>query len=141
MRDEEPAPSAGGDEPPRDRFTVEVRPVPDADTDVLVLAGELDRDTVDPLRRAVEERIGSGRIVVDCSALEFCDSSGLNALLRARLRAQEAGGRLELAGLRPPVDRMFEITGARVVFRVYGTVGEALAEGGGEGGGTHGRER
>ncbi|MEU3693204.1 STAS domain-containing protein [Streptomyces narbonensis] len=142
MRDGKPVPATGGDEPPpRDRFTVAIRPVPGADTDVLLLAGELDRDTVAPLRQAVEERLGVGRIVVDCSALDFCDSSGLNALLRARLRATEAGGRLELAGLRRPVDRMFEITGARAVFRVYGTVGEALAESGGEGGGTHGRER
>ncbi|MFF8837358.1 STAS domain-containing protein [Streptomyces sp. NPDC015130] len=140
MSDEEPAPTVDG-EPPCDRFTVVIRPVPGADTDVLVLAGELDRDTVAPLRRAVEERLGVARIVVDCSGLEFCDSSGLNALLRARLRARETGGRLELAGLRRPVDRMFEITGATSVFRVYGSVGEALAESGVEGGGAHDRQR
>ncbi|MFB7512627.1 STAS domain-containing protein [Streptomyces sp. NPDC056144] len=119
----------------RDRFTVEIRPVPGADTDVLVLTGELDRDTVAPLTAAVEERLGVRRTVVDCSYLRFCDSSGLNALLRARLRTLEAGGRLDLAGLRAPVSRMFDITGARGVFRVYGTLGEALAESGGEGGG------
>ncbi|MEU3747820.1 MULTISPECIES: STAS domain-containing protein [Streptomyces] len=141
MRDDKPASVAGGGDPLSDRFTVEVRPVPGADTRILLLTGELDRDTVAPLRQAVEECIGVGRVVVDCSALDFCDSSGLNALLRARLRTTEAGGRLELAGLRRTVDRMFEITGARAVFRVYGTLGEALAESGGEGGGTHGRER
>ncbi|MEU7075550.1 STAS domain-containing protein [Streptomyces narbonensis] len=140
MKGQEPVPGADGGESPRDRFTVVIRPVPGTDTDILVLAGELDRDTVPPLWQAVEERIGVGRILVDCSGLDFCDSSGLNALLRARLRAREAGGRLEIAGLRRPVDRMFEITGARTVFRVYGTVGEALAESGGESDGAHGRE-
>ncbi|MET9677672.1 STAS domain-containing protein [Streptomyces sp. NPDC006482] len=125
---------------PRERFRVEVRPVPQEETAVLVLVGELDRDTVDPLREALAERLGAGRIVLDCSALGFCDSSGLNTLLRARLRMREAGGRLELVGIRRPVARMFEITGARAVFRVYETLDEALSERGREGGGIHGRE-
>ncbi|MGW6390283.1 STAS domain-containing protein [Streptomyces sp. NPDC055103] len=147
-----------GEAPPRERFRVEVRPATEiaeispetetaetrpathAETAVLVLVGELDRDTVDPLREALEEHRGADRIVVDCSALRFCDSSGLNALLKARLRMRETSGRLELAGIRRPVARMFEITGARTVFRVYGTVDEALSERGREGGGIHGRE-
>ncbi|MFD7965847.1 STAS domain-containing protein [Streptomyces zaomyceticus] len=127
MRDEEPA--AGEGVFPSGRFTVEIPPVPDADTDVLLIAGELDRDTMAPLSAALEAHVGAGRVVVDCTALAFCDSSGLNALLRARLKALEGGGRVELVGLRPPVDRMFEITGVRSVFRVYETLGEALAEG------------
>ncbi|MEU5216662.1 STAS domain-containing protein [Streptomyces sp. NPDC020807] len=139
MRHEQPVDDDGGGDAggdgPRERFTVEVRPVPGADTDVLVLTGELDRDTVAPLNAAVEKCLGVPRTVVDCSGLRFCDSSGLNALLRARLRSLEAGGRLDLAGLRPPVSRMFDITGARRVFRMYGTMGEALSESGGEGGG------
>ncbi|WP_418955538.1 STAS domain-containing protein [Streptomyces tritici] len=95
---------------------------------VLTLAGELDHDTAEPLRTALDQQIESGapRIVVDCAALTFCDSTGLNALLRARLRAQEAGGRVELAGLRPPVSRMFEITGARTVFTVHDDLRAAL---------------
>ncbi|MEX0168295.1 STAS domain-containing protein [Streptomyces sp. LMG1-1-1.1] len=139
MRDEGPAEPATGPGP--DRFGVAVRPVPETDTVVLALVGELDRDTVRPLWQAVEECPQSGRILVDCSGLGFCDSSGLNALLRARLRALEAGGCVELAGLRAPVDRMFEITGARGVFRVYGSMAEALSERGHGSDGAHGTER
>ncbi|MFE2558148.1 STAS domain-containing protein [Streptomyces sp. NPDC059352] len=159
MRDGKPA--EAGAEPSPERFTVETRRPAGTDTDVLVLRGELDRDTAAPLRAALEERAGEGRIIVDCSGLGFCDSSGLNTLLRARLRIVEAGGRLDLVGLRPPVDRAFEITGVRAVFRTYETLSEALAEGGHdglggqwsqggqrghggrdghEGGGSHGRE-
>ncbi|MFI8423826.1 STAS domain-containing protein [Streptomyces sp. NPDC085479] len=119
-----------GDGPPparRDRFTVDVRT--DWGTDAVVVAprGELDHDTVEPLRTALEKHEGAARIVVDCAGLDFCDSTGLNLLLRARARALESGARLDLAGLRPPVDRMFEITGAHRVFQVYADVGEALA--------------
>lgn len=136
MRDGKPA--EVGAEPPRARFTVERRRPAGKDTDVLVLNGELDRDTAAPLRAALEECAGERRIVVDCSGLGFCDSSGLNTLLRARLRILEAGGRLDLVGLRPPVDRTFEITGARAIFPTYETLSEALAENGQGGWGNQG---
>lgn len=111
-----------------ERFAVAAEPSPKAGAVVLSLTGELDHDTADTLRHALEARNGATRIVVDCEGLRFCDSTGLNVLLHARLQALEAGGRLELAGLRPPVSRMFEITGARTVFRVYENVAQALQE-------------
>ncbi|MDX2293538.1 MULTISPECIES: STAS domain-containing protein [Streptomyces] len=122
-----------GEEPQsgrRVRFSVEVRSARGSDTVVVVPLGELDHDTVEPLRIALEKHEDAGRIVVDCAGLDFCDSTGLNLLLRARSRALDAGARLDLAGLRPPVDRMFDITGARHVFQVYADVDAALAAGG-----------
>ncbi|MFE8938445.1 STAS domain-containing protein [Streptomyces sp. NPDC007872] len=114
--------------PRRARFDVRVRPATADGVVVLELGGELDHDTVAPLREAVEEHVRARRIVVDCSGLGFCDSTGLNALLKARLRMRKTGGRLDLAGLRPPVDRMFDITGVRAVFRVYEDTTRALAD-------------
>ncbi|MEU0371698.1 STAS domain-containing protein [Streptomyces sp. NPDC006283] len=100
------------------------------DTVVLSLSGELDHDTAEPLRKALDQhvRAGAARILVDCGDLRFCDSTGLNVLLHARLAAQETDGHIELAALRPPVDRMFEITGAKAVFKVHAGVDEALAD-------------
>ncbi|MFI8826074.1 STAS domain-containing protein [Streptomyces sp. NPDC053431] len=112
------------------RLGVRVLPARRPGTVVLTVTGELDHDTAAPLREALVEQDGSGRVVVDCSQLRFCDSTGLNVLLRARLRMLDGGGRLDLAGLRPPVDRMFEITGARTVFRVYEDAAAALADSG-----------
>ncbi|MGW2559127.1 STAS domain-containing protein [Streptomyces sp. NPDC001514] len=112
------------------RFGVEVRPGPGPGVVVVSVAGELDHDTADPLRSALDEAIGGGarRIVVDCSGLLFCDSTGLNVLLQARLAAREADAGVELAALRPQVARMFAITGAGAVFPRYASLGEALAE-------------
>ncbi|MFE3761739.1 STAS domain-containing protein [Streptomyces sp. NPDC059104] len=94
---------------------------------VLTLTGELDHDTAAPLREALEAAVApGGRMVVDMARLDFCDSTGLNALLHARLSVQEAGGRLELAGLSGPVARMFRITGADGVFPVHADVARAL---------------
>ncbi|GAA3389434.1 STAS domain-containing protein [Streptomyces roseoviridis] len=97
-------------------------------TVVVTVTGELDHDTAAPLKEALVRHARAGRIVVDCAGLRFCDSTGLNVLLRARLRMLDAGGRLDLAALRAPVNRMFEITGARAVFRVYEDTAAALAD-------------
>ncbi|GHH18614.1 STAS domain-containing protein [Streptomyces gardneri] len=115
------------------RFLLETRPGGHPGTVVLILNGELDHDTVAPLRTALTEHRGAARVVVDCSGLRFCDSTGLNVLLKARLRMLPRGGRVDLAGLRPSVDRMFEITGARKIFRVYEDRGAALDDGSGRG--------
>ncbi|WP_455354920.1 STAS domain-containing protein [Streptomyces sp. SYSU K217416] len=117
-----------GEGAPGARFTVRGRP--DDGAVVLALAGELDHDTADPLREALADSFGAGRdhVVVDCAELRFCDSTGLNVLLRGRLAAQESGIRLELAALQPPVARMFHITGADGVFRVHADLSAALAD-------------
>ncbi|MEU2155221.1 STAS domain-containing protein [Streptomyces sp. NPDC019396] len=111
-----------------DRFEVTVRPGPEPGIVVVAVVGELDHDTAEPLRAALDEGIAAGarRVLVDCSALLFCDSTGLNVLLRARLAAKETGAGVELAALRPQVARMLAITGAGAVFPRYASIGDAL---------------
>lgn len=43
----------------------------------------------------------------DASGPAFCDSTGLNVLLRSRIAARETGGSLELIGPHRPAARMF----------------------------------
>ncbi|WP_411104574.1 STAS domain-containing protein [Streptomyces sp. cmx-4-9] len=112
------------------RFTVAVRTVDGAV--VVQLAGELDHDTAQPLRQALDEAVTpGGRLLVDLTHLGFCDSTGLNVLLHGRLAAREAGAGLELVGLRGSVARMFRITGADGVFPVHADVEQALTGPGG----------
>jgi anti-anti-sigma factor len=97
---------------------------------VLTPVGELDHATADLLRETLEGCLDAGRarLVVDCSGLEFCDSTGLNVLLGARLKAEPLGGGVHLAGMRPAVARVFEITGAEAVFTVHATLQAALTD-------------
>ncbi len=114
--------------PTRDgaHFAVAVEPAEDAV--VLRLSGELDHDTAGPLRRALDAALSAGpqRLLVDLHSLDFCDSTGINILLHGRREAEEAGGSLELVGLRPPVERLFRITGADRIFTVHADLAQAL---------------
>src|SRR5882757_863656 len=72
------------------RLHVEVREF--GRTAVFTPSGELDHHTADvlgePLGAAVDA--GATRLVIDCAGLEFCDSTGLNVLLSARLRVDRS---------------------------------------------------
>ncbi|GLW57349.1 STAS domain-containing protein [Kitasatospora phosalacinea] len=91
--------------------------------------GELDHDSVGPLRETLERAVTDppARLVVDCGGLEFCDSTGLNLLLRAHAAALHAGLPLLLAAPGAVVARMLAITGADEVLDVRPTVEDALA--------------
>lgn len=112
----------------RDRLHVAVRQ--HGSSAVVTPSGELDHHTADLLSGELDRCLeaGNSRLVVDCSELEFCDSTGLNVLLNARLKAEADGGGVHLVGMRPAVARVFEITGAEAVFAIHETLDQALTE-------------
>ena len=78
----------------------------------LALAGEFDLAGIERFDTLIE-RVESGApetIVIDLSALEFMDSSGLRALLMADRRARREGRRLAIVPGPESVRRVFEIT-------------------------------
>jgi anti-anti-sigma factor len=113
------------------RFTVtEDQPGPQ-DVVVFTLSGELDHDTVPALREAVEQRLGPDvrRVLVDCSGITFCDSSGLNTLLKTRLAVQAEEAQFALVGVGGQLERVLGLTGTAEVFPRYASLEEALAGG------------
>jgi stage II sporulation protein AA (anti-sigma F factor antagonist) len=51
-------------------------------------------------------------VVLDLTALEFLDSTGLGVLIRANRDLREAGGALRVRSPQPQVRRVLDITGA-----------------------------
>ena len=92
------------------------------DHTVLALAGEIDLYTAPKLQSELTSALAGGKsahLVVDMSAVEFCDSTGMNVLLAAHRVATERGGELSLAAPRPAVRKILEVTGLQSVFTVH----------------------
>ncbi|MGW6202942.1 STAS domain-containing protein [Streptomyces sp. NPDC055089] len=98
---------------------------------VLEIAGDLDHATAPELRNAVEQlTLAAGqRLVLDLAGMDFCDSSGINALLAARNLAIEQGGDLALAAVPPNTIRILGIVGLNRFFAIHPDVPAVTAHG------------
>ncbi|MFF3215556.1 STAS domain-containing protein [Streptomyces sp. NPDC002886] len=99
---------------------------------VLALRGDLDFDSVVQLREAGEKELAGGRqagppVVVDCSALTFCDSTGIGALVQLHQWLSADGRVLRLAAVPATTTRLFKITGLDKLFTLYPDATQALA--------------
>jgi anti-anti-sigma factor len=76
---------------------------------ILALSGEVDLETVEPLRHAlanVAARPGEAPVVLDLSAVRFADTALINALLQARLKL---GDRMRIAAPSALVVRLLRV--------------------------------
>ncbi|OSP43262.1 anti-anti-sigma factor [Streptomyces sp. 13-12-16] len=97
------------------------------DACVLTLAGEIDHDTGETLRHALDPSLtGRPRIVADLRQVTFMDSSGINILLTAHHTATAAGGWLRLAAPTPAVLRTLQIVGLDQIIDCRPTLQDAL---------------
>ncbi|MEU5111117.1 STAS domain-containing protein [Streptomyces longwoodensis] len=91
-----------------------------------VITGPLDLHTAPSLHRQVTLILHqSPSLILVLTGVTYCDSSGLNTLLRLHLHAQDSGGRLTVAGPPAQLVRMLTVTGMDTVLPVYGTVAES----------------
>jgi anti-anti-sigma factor len=88
----------------------------------------MDQDSAGQFAWTVEQCVASGCsvLVVDCGALDFCDSSGLTELLLAHRATLAGSGALHLAGPLPELLTRFSLTGMDQVFSVHPDVAAAL---------------
>lgn len=63
-------------------------------------------------------------MAIDLADVDFMDSTGLGVLIGALKRLRETGGTLVLAGTKPAVTRVFEITGLDRIFTIHGSLAE-----------------
>jgi anti-anti-sigma factor len=92
---------------------IEIRTTREGSTATVAVAGEIDLSSAGDLRAAVTAAAGEGceRLLLDLSAVDFIDSTGLGGLLelRSTLRSREVT--LEIAAGEGPVRQALEITG------------------------------
>jgi anti-sigma B factor antagonist len=82
----------------------------------LRLSGRLDARSAASVRAVLQESVdaGVGELVIEMGGLEIWDGTGLGVLVGAGRRAQRAGRRLVLTGVRPRELRLLRV--ARVTW-------------------------
>ena len=70
---------------------------------------------------------GPDRVLLDLGQVDFIDSSGLGAVVSS-MKQLGPGRRLELAGLRPKVEKVFRLTRMDSVFLIHADADAVMAE-------------
>jgi anti-sigma B factor antagonist len=94
--------------------------------------GRLDMVAAPQLRTALDDVIAGGAglvVVVDFSATDFVDSSGLGAVVGGLRAARQAGGDLRIACVGGQVATVLGLTTLDRVFRAHATVEDAIGAG------------
>ncbi len=96
---------------------------------VVTVPEEIDVTNAADLRAALLKAgvNGSGTLVADMTQTQFCDSSGVHALVVAHRRAQAEGGQLLLVISSAAVLRILAITGIDRVIPNFTSLADALA--------------
>ncbi|WP_275405914.1 MULTISPECIES: anti-sigma factor antagonist [unclassified Streptomyces] len=93
------------------------------------VAGEIDLHNAPALRTGALNLIAQGhpRLILDLTAVTFCDSSGFSGLIGGIMRcAKDAGGSLSLAAVPNRLARMLDLTGISTLMPSYPTAADAL---------------
>ena len=94
---------------------------------IQVQADKLDTHIAPALKSELVLVSGKGEknIILDLEKCQYCDSSGLSAILVANRLCKNAGGTFVLCGLNDAVERLITISQLDTVLNITGSVGEA----------------
>ncbi|WP_199546120.1 ANTAR domain-containing protein [Streptomyces sp. N35] len=85
---------------------------------LVVVGGDIDVHAAPLLHGTLREALGRTRdgIELDLSKVEFCDCSGLNALLRMRQQALDSGKTISVRAVSTAMGRLLDVTHTRPLF-------------------------
>ena len=100
-----------------------------ADAVVLTPLGDLDLAATPAFRQTIIKVLADGddRIVVRLSSVDFCDSTGLGALIGALKRVRAHGGELVVCSLSQPLIDLFVLCSLDRVFTLHDSPEAAIA--------------
>ena len=85
------------------------------------ISGSVDGMTAGPLmeRLTTEVRSGKTKLVLDFAGVDYVSSAGLRALLATMKETRQKGGDVRLAGVRPEVARVLELSGFTHLLKLF----------------------
>ncbi len=98
---------------------------------VITLPEEIDISNSEQVREELLSLLNRGPavLIVDMAETTFCDSAGVNALVRAHRRATASDAEIRLVLTSRGVERVLAITGVDRLITIYPSVAAALNEG------------
>jgi anti-sigma B factor antagonist len=99
-------------------------------TAVISVPPEIDMTNADQVRDDLLSVLNRGpaTLIVDMGGTTFCNSSGVNAMIRAHRRATACESHMRLVVTAPAVRRVLSITGLDHLIEVYPSVAAALTQ-------------
>jgi len=96
---------------------------------VVALPAEMDVTNADMVREDLLSVMNQGAVllIADMSKTKFCDSAGVNALVRTFRRASASENTLRLVVSTPAVQRVLSITGVDRLVDIFPSVAASLA--------------
>jgi anti-anti-sigma factor len=97
----------------------------------IALKGRLDSKTSPSLDSALRKEFEINllpRLVIDMDGVEYVSSSGLKVLVSAWRQAREKHGDVLLTSLQPRTREVFEMIGFDMMFKIYPTPADAIAD-------------
>jgi anti-sigma B factor antagonist len=109
-------------------MTISIASRSEENVTVLELQGSIDGFTADSVLQAISEQIRDGkiRLVADFSGVDYTSSAGLRAILGSLKEARQKGGDLRLAGVRPDVFRVLQLSGFTGILKTFDDTGAAV---------------
>lgn len=100
----------------------------DGDLALVHVAGELDIATAPRLRAQALALLEQGHrhLILDLSAVTFCDSTGFSALIGVYRCAKTTDGTLVLAAVPDRLERLLDLTGLSILLPALPTAAHAL---------------
>jgi len=95
----------------------------------VAVSGDLDAQSAPQLDDCLSELVSQREqnYVIDLIAVPFMDSSGLATLVKLFKRIRIGHGDVKLAGLRPEILKIFQLTRLDRVFDIFDSQSEAIA--------------
>lgn len=97
-----------------------LRSIRDGNRIIVRLAGELDHCCAQQVRRELDALIADPAVrwlILDFSALQFMDSSGIGVILGRYRQLRDRGGQVGVTHMNPHVARIFHMSGMDRVIR------------------------
>jgi len=108
--------------------TVEIELREEGAIRIVSLKGRLDAQVSGLVRERLQKLIEEGAVslILNLEAVDFLDSSGLGVVVAGLRKIKENKGEIKLAGLRPEVRSIFDITRVTRLFQICADVPTAL---------------